>query len=134
MRVPKYSWFLWTAFVAALLFFSIRMRILPGTTPREAQRYSAPKGFQILDVVMQLIRDDYLDERDPVQTAEGAFRGMVNSLDPLSCYLNKDLTARYLAGGDMDPGLIIYKRYGTFPLIAGVIENSPADKAGIKAG
>jgi C-terminal peptidase prc len=136
MRVPKYRWFLWAAFVAALLFFTIQMRILPGSSPRTAQRYGSAKGFQLLDAVWQLIRDDYLDVREAAPTAEGAYRGIVNSLDVLSGYLNKELTARYLARGtrDKDPGLVVFKRYGTFPVVAAAIEDSPARKAGLKIG
>jgi C-terminal peptidase prc len=33
-----------------------------------------------------------------------------------------------------DIGLVLYKRYGSFPQVAGIIENSPAQKHGIQAG
>lgn len=130
--MPKYRLVLLTVFVAALLFFLIQMRILPGT----AQRNSFPKGFELVDILMQLIRNDYLEERDPVQTAEGAYRGIVNSLDPVSSYLTKDLTAKYAARkpGDTEPGLFIYKKYETFPVVVGVVPGSPAEKADIKPG
>ncbi len=138
MRVPKYRLALWTAFVAALFFFIIQMRILPGTSPRTAQRFTPPtnSSFRLLDGVFQLIKEDYLDERDPLQTAEGAFRGMLNSLDPLSAYLNRDLTAQYLARSpkDKQAGLVMYKKFGSFPVVAGVIAGSPAEKAGVKVG
>ncbi len=136
MKTPKYRIALWVAFAAAALFFSVRMGILPLASARPVQRYAAPHGFQFLDIVFQLIRDDYLEERDPVQTAEGAYRGMVNSLDSLSSYLPKDLSARYLARrwDDKDAGLILYKKYGTFPLIVAVVPDSPAAKAGIETG
>jgi carboxyl-terminal processing protease len=131
MKVPRYRWFLWAAFLAAALFFVIQMRFLPG-----GLKPAAPKGFELLDSLMRLIRTDYLEEKDPVQTAEGTYRGLVNSLDPLSAYLNKDLTAKYLArtGRETDPGVIILKRYAGFPQVMAVVENSPAEKAGIKAG
>lgn len=132
MRIPRYRLVLLTVFVASLLFFLIQMRILPGT----AQRNSFPKGFELVDILMQLIRNDYLEERDPVQTAEGTYRGIVNSLDPVSSYLNKDLTAKYAARkpGDTEPGLFIYKKYETFPVVVGVVPGSPAEKADIKLG
>ncbi|MGA2532817.1 MAG: S41 family peptidase [Candidatus Aminicenantales bacterium] len=130
--MPRYRLVLLTVFVASLLFFLIQMRILPGT----AQRSSFPKGFELVDILMQLIRNDYLEERDPVQTAEGTYRGIVNSLDPVSSYLNKDLTAKYAArkAGDTEPGLFIYKKYETFPVVVGVVPGSPAEKADIKPG
>jgi carboxyl-terminal processing protease len=132
MRMPRYRLVLLTVFVASLLFFLIQMRILPGT----AQRNSFPKGFELVDILMQLIKNDYLEERDPVLTAEGTYRGIVNSLDPVSSYLNKDLTAKYAARkpGDTEPGLFIYKKYETFPIVVGVVPGSPAEKADIKPG
>ena len=131
MKVPRYRWFLWAAFLAAALFFVFQMRFLPG-----GFKPAAPKGFELLDSLMRLIRNDYLEERDPVQTAEGAYRGLVNSLDPLSAYLNKDLTAKYLAqtGRETDPGVVILKRYASFPQAVSVVEGSPAEKIGIKIG
>jgi carboxyl-terminal processing protease len=131
MKVPRYRWFLWTAFLAAALFFVIQMGFLPG-----GFKPAAPKGFELLDSLMRIIRNDYLEVRDPAQTAEGAYRGLVNSLDPLSAYLNKDLAARYLAltGGETDPGVVILKRYASFPQVASVVEGSPAEKIGIKLG
>jgi hypothetical protein len=68
MKVPRYRWFLWAAFLAAALFFVIQMRFLPG-----GLKPAAPKGFELLDSLMRLIRTDYLEEKDPVQTAEGTF-------------------------------------------------------------
>ena len=131
MKVPRYRWFLLAAFLAAALFFGFQMRFLPGVG-----KTAAPKGFELLDSVMRLIRNDYLEERDPIQTAEGTYRGLVNSLDPLSAYLNKDLAAKYLVltGGETDPGVVILKRYASFPQVVSVLENSPAEKMGIKLG
>ena len=131
MKVPRYRWFLWTAFLAAALFFIVQMGFLPGSF-----KQAAPKGFELLDSLMRLVRNDYLEVRDPVQTAVGAYRGLVNSLDPLSAYLTKDLAAKYLAmsGKETDPGVVILKRYASFPQVASVVENSPAEKAGIKLG
>jgi C-terminal peptidase prc len=132
MKIPRYRVVLLGLCFASLLFFLFEMRILPGTS----QRGPVPKGFQLLDGLMYLIRNDYLEERDPVQTAEGAYRGVVNSLDPVSCYLTKDMAAREAAGrpAAMGPGLTVFKRYGSFPQVVGVVPGSPAEKAGIELG
>ncbi len=131
MKVPRYRWFLWAAFLAAALFFGFQMRFLPG-----GFKPAAPKGFELLDSLMRLIRNDYLEVRDPGQTAEGAYRGLVNSLDPLSAYLSKDLAMKYsaLTGAETDPGVVILKRYASFPQVVSVVANSPAEKIGIKPG
>jgi carboxyl-terminal processing protease len=131
MRVPRYRWFLWAACLAAALFFFTQMRFLPG-----GLRSAPPRGFELLDSLMRLIRNDYLEERDPVQTAEGAYRGLVNSLDPLSAYLSRDLAEKYSAlnGGETEPGIVLLKRYAAFPQVVSVVEGSPAEKIGIKIG
>jgi len=38
----------------------------------------------LLEAVIRLIRNDYLEEKNPLQTVDGSFRGLVNSLDGLS--------------------------------------------------
>ena len=131
MKVPRYRWFLWAAFLAATLFFVFQMGFLPG-----GLKQAAPKGFELLDSLMRLVRNDYLEERDPVETAEGAYRGLVNSLDPLSAYLSRDLAAKYLAlnGRETEPGIVLLKRYAAFPQVVSVVDGSPADKIGIKLG
>jgi carboxyl-terminal processing protease len=131
MKVPRYRWFLWAATLAAVVFFVSQMSFLPG-----GHGATAARGFELLDSLMSHIRNDYLEERDPVQTAEGTFRGLVNSLDPLSAYLSKDLAASYKArtGRETDPGMVVLKRYAAFPQVVAVVEKSPAEAAGVKMG
>lgn len=131
MKVPRYRWFLWAATLAAALFFAVQMRFLPS-----GHGATAARGFELLDSLISHIRNDYLDERDPIQTAEGTCRGLVNSLDPLSAYLSKDLAATYRAqtGRETEPGVVVLKRYAAFPQVVAVVDKSPAEAAGIKLG
>jgi carboxyl-terminal processing protease len=131
MKVPKYRWILWAATLAAAIFFVLEMGFLS-----RGQAGQAARGFELFDSLISHIRNDYLEERDPVETSEGTFRGLVNSLDPLSAYLSKDLVAAYAAGNghEAEPGLVILKRYAAFPQVVAVAEKSPAETAGIKPG
>jgi len=131
MKVPKYRWILWAATLAAAVFFVVEMGFLSRGHASQAAR-----GFELLDTLVSHIRNDYLEERDPVETSEGTFRGMVNSLDPLSAYLSKDLVAAFTTGTghDPEPGLVVLKRYAAFPQVVSVAEKSPAEAAGIKPG
>lgn len=130
-NVPRYRWFLWAAALAAALFFVTQMDLLRGKPGAQVS-----KGFELLDSLMSHIRRDYLEERDPLQTAEGTYRGLVNSLDPLSAYLSKDLVDRYraLTGRETGPGTVVLKRYAAFPQVVGVTPKSPAEAAGIRLG
>ena len=121
-----------TALIAVLLFFAFQRNVLDGVS----SRMTAARGLSILRNVMYLIRHDYIEERDPGRTADGAFKGLVNSLDSLSGYLDRELTSKLLERSRhrMDPGLVLNKKYGNFPLVVGVIPGSPAEKAGILPG
>jgi len=131
MKVPKYRWFLWAATAAAAVFFVLQMDFLS-----RGHAGTAARGFELLDSLISHIRNDYLEERDPVATAEGTYRGLVNSLDPLSAYLPKDLVDAYTArtGQEAEPGIVVLKRYASFPQVVAVAEKSPAEAAGIKPG
>jgi carboxyl-terminal processing protease len=131
MKVPRYRWFLWAAAVAAAVFFILQMGYLS-----RGHATTAAKGFDLLDALMGHVRNDYLEVRDPVETAEGTFRGLVNSLDPLSAYLSRDLAAAYAAttGRETGPGIVVLKRYAAFPQIVAVVEESPAERAGLELG
>lgn len=131
MKVPRYRWFLWAATLAAAVFFLLET----GTLSRGHATPPA-RGFELLDTLMSHIRNDYLEERDPLQTAEGTFRGLVNSLDPLSAYLSKDLVEGYrsLPARRAETGAVILKRYAGFPQVVAVHEKSPAQAAGLQLG
>ena len=100
-------------------------------------RSSLPKNLDLLEDVIRLIKNDYLEEKDPTRIMDGSFKGLVNSLDSNSGYLDSESTSRFLNQRDAlakEPGVIFYKSYGAFPLIVGLIENSPAEKAGLRIG
>lgn len=121
------------ALIAGVLFFWLERRILPGDS-----RPAAPqKNIDLVESVVRIIRSNYVDEPDAARTMRGAFQGMVNSLDALSSFLDKAEVVK-LADPDRsrykDLGLILFKRASNFPLVVGLIEGSPAQKAGIQAG
>ncbi|UCE20761.1 MAG: PDZ domain-containing protein [Candidatus Aminicenantes bacterium] len=98
---------------------------------------SPDNSFDLLAIVIHNIRNNYIEEVNPEQTMTGALKGMVNSLDALSCYLDQESMQRHSQRMETDLkdiGVVLYKRYGTFPLVIGIIENSPAQKRGIQIG
>ncbi len=116
------------------LFFvfekSIVRAVAAGSTP-------PPKNIYLLEAVIRLIKNDYIEEKDAVKTMDGSFQGLVNSLDNTSSYLDKKSTARYLDQKDAqlrEPGIGLFKEYGAFPQIVGIVENSPAEKSGLQVG
>ncbi len=98
---------------------------------------SPPKNLYLLETVLRHIRNDYIEELAPLKAIEGSFKGLVNSLDSCSGYLDKENTARYLEqkqGLYKEPGLILFKKYGAFPVVVGLVEGSPAEKAELMLG
>jgi C-terminal processing protease CtpA/Prc len=121
------------ALVAGALFFVVQGRFLPGGSQ---QRFSATEPGDLLKTVMWYIRTSYVEERDAAQTVEGAYRGLVNSIDRLSSYLDPEAAARYFSRESalQETGLVIAKIYNNFPLVIDVREGSPAEKAGLRPG
>ncbi len=115
------------------LFFLLEMTYLRGISSRSG----TPKNLFLLEAVIRLIRNDYLEEKDPLRVMDGSYKGLVNALDSASGYLDAETTKRYLdsqAGPLFEPGIVLFKRYGAFPQVTGIIENSPAEKEGLEFG
>ncbi len=124
-----------TLFVG-LLFLVPFFLLVEKSSLREFSRSSPPKNLHLLETVFRYIRNDYIEEIDPTKVIEGTFRGLVNSLDSCSGYFDRQVTARYLTQKESlqaEPGLILFKK-GGFPVVVGLIENSPAEKAGLRLG
>lgn len=133
MAVKKQRLFLLTILAAVLLFFLFDKGFLPGISSKS----SPYKSFKLLGSVIGLVKSEYIVEVNPEKTMKGALKGLIDSLDVLSSYLDKARATKYSELENMqfaDIGVILSKSHGTFPLVVGVIENSPADKKGIKIG
>lgn len=132
MRSSRLRLVFLTACVGLCLFFVLERGFLPGVPQRPSFR-----GFDLLGSVARLVKNDYIEERDPARTMEGACRGLIDSLDPVSSYFGRDAAARYLRRDSRwaDIGIVLFKRsHGLFPQVAGLVEGSPAEKAGVRLG
>jgi len=124
---------LFAALAFIFLFFLLEKSFLPGLL----SKLSPDRNFELLGRVIQLIKNDYIEEANPAKTMKGAFKGMVDSLDVLSSYLDKESVLRYGQRKEAslkDIGIVLYKKYGSFPQVVGINENSPAEKKGIQIG
>jgi len=133
MAIKKERLLLIVLLIAVSLFFLLERRFLPGVT----SKLSPYKSFELLGNVIGLIKRDYIEEVNPERTMKGALKGMIDSLDFLSSYLDKDNVLKYRQLKNTafnDTGIILYKGYGSFPMVIGVVENSPAEKKGIQIG
>ncbi len=121
------------ALAAGVLFFWVVRLIRPAVAATPA----AQSGADLTEAVVRLIRADYVEEPNAKTTMEGGFRGLVNSLDALSSYLDKDAVAKRADAAlpaYKDLGLILFKRASSFPVVVGLVEGAPAEKAGLRVG
>ena len=102
-------------------------------------RASAPQGMSVVEEAWNIIFQDYVDkgELDAQALAQGAIRGMVEALDdPYTAYLDTtayELSQRSLEGKFEGIGAHVTAEDGQVVIIA-PIADSPAERAGIKAG
>jgi carboxyl-terminal processing protease len=125
--------FLLLILVVLTFIFLLETNLLP----RLPSKPSPQKELDLVTKVISLIRHNYIEEPEPVKTMNGAFKGLVDSLDPLSCYLDKEGVLRYSKHQELklkDIGVVLFKSYGFFPQVVGLIENSPAQEGGVKIG
>src|SRR5215204_453574 len=92
--------------------------------------------LRIFESVLQHIQNDYVDEPNLEKVRAGALRGLAYGLDPYSSYLTadqvKDFQAKKqntLAGIGAE-----FSQVSSYLYVIAVIKDSPADKAGLKAG
>jgi carboxyl-terminal processing protease len=86
--------------------------------------------------VYKRVKASYVDKVDDKQLMEGAIQGMLNTLDPHSAFLDKSdfqSLQTQIDGEYGGLGLSVTQEDGAVKVIAPTID-TPADKAGIKAG
>ncbi|WP_022671174.1 S41 family peptidase [Hippea alviniae] len=92
--------------------------------------------LKIFAKVMAIIEHDYVDNVSQTKLINDAIKGMVSSLDPHSSYMTKDeykelkITTTGKFGG---LGMVVTMKDGILTVVS-PIEDTPAFKAGIKAG
>lgn len=133
MAEKNYKILLLTVIAVILILFIVPNNFLPNVT----QKSSKNKNLYLLQNVAELIRDYYVETPNPTKTMKGAFRGLIGPLDPLSSYLDPQNVIKYKTLNSTtfkEPGIIVLKKFGTYPVVIGIKENSPAEKAGIEVG
>jgi len=85
--------------------------------------------------VLSLITDNYVDAVDSDGLLEGAYDGMLGSLDPNGAFLTPEevLEWKRPGAGSADPGIVGVKVHGSLSVVY-VAADSPAADAGLVAG
>lgn len=122
--------------ISALLILSVLFYAKWSVTGVNAQPQSTYEELKVFTEVLSLIKKNYVEEVKTKDIIQGAIKGMVSSLDPHSAYLTPDAYKELQVetkGEFGGIGIQIGIKDNVLTVIA-PIEDTPAYKAGIKAG
>jgi carboxyl-terminal processing protease len=112
--------------------------LLGNFAPTFAQQPINDAGAQIriFESVLQHIQNDYVDEPNLEKVRAGALRGLAYGLDPYSSYLTAEQVKDFQANKTSNKVGIgaEFSQVSSYLYLVSVIKDSPADKAGLKAG
>lgn len=132
----------WIVSTLVALIVVVALGVVPAATAQGSGPAESDRALRLFQQVYAFIQDNYVDQVDPSVLIEGAMRGMFESLgDPHSAYLSSD-DMRSLtdttSGSFGGVGMYINKpaRVGepTFVEVVAPIEDTPAFRAGLRAG
>jgi len=116
-----------------LLFFIISLFIFEKSFSENSDIY---KKIDLFGDVLEKINEEYVDEIDQSKSMDAAINGLLQSLDPYSAYMTPESfegmqteTAGEFGGLGIEVGM----EAGVVKVIS-PIDNTPASKAGLKAG
>src|SRR5262245_31566647 len=126
----KFAIVISSTFLTALLVIGV---VMGDSTSADG----AYRQLSVYTEVLSRIKSEYVEEPDIKQVTAGALQGMLESLDPFSCYLTadqyKELQKRKADSQQGGVGLVISKRFGIV-FILSAQPGSPAAKAGLGTG
>jgi len=108
----------------------------PGTGVEQADAATDYQQLQKFSRVMEMVRQAYVEEVGDEKLIDGALSGMLSSLDPHSTYLDKEMFKQMnvdTSGEFGGLGVEISAAEGGIRIVS-PIEDTPAYRAGIKAG
>ena len=108
-------------------------------TSNKVYSQNIDKLYEKIDLfgeVLEKIQDEYVEEVDQVEIMDSAINGALQSLDPYSAYMNPEIfeeSQTETSGEFGGLGIEVSMEAGVVKVIA-PIDDTPAAKAGIKAG
>ena len=129
-----------TSEVIVLLFLTCFVSLLMGGLVSYRINYNSSKSIdnELKEFIenYDYVVNNYYDKVDKTKLVDSAIAGMLNSLDKNSSYVGTDSDNFniYLEGNYKGIGIEISQNDSDEIVIYKVFENSPADKAGLKAG
>lgn len=107
--------------------------ILGGFLGRAIARDSSYRYLSVFQDVVTLVMNNYVTPPEMDRVMDGAIRGMMEALDPDSCYLTPEEYRAFrnpTGEPQADIGVELTKRY--YLQVVAVLKDSPAEKAGVE--
>jgi carboxyl-terminal processing protease len=118
-----------------LIFFTLTFLFLFNNSFSSTNK-SLYEKIDLFGEVLEKVKDEYIDEVDQTEIMDSAINGVLQSLDPYSSYMSPELfkSMQTDTKGEFGGlGIEIGMEAGVVKVIA-PIPDTPADKAGVKAG
>jgi len=118
-----------------LLFAALILSALAFTGPVN-KYFEIAKNLEIFSNIYKELNSGYVDDLDPARTMRTGIDAMLGALDPFTNYISESEIEGYrtLSEGKYKGIGAQVKKIGEYVTILQVYENSPALKAGLKAG
>ena len=116
-----------------IILFSILIFFVNKSNSSESEIY---KKIDLFGEVLEKINKDYVDEVDQSKSMDSAINGLLQSLDPYSAYMSPEIFNEMqteTSGEFGGLGIEVSMESGVVKVIS-PIDDTPASKAGIKAG
>lgn len=131
------TWIIITNLITASVLIFVPIKTIGGKVLVNGEDYQFFKQYEKMKPINDIIKDNYYEKIDDSKMVEGAIKGMVNGLDdPYTVFMNKkefDELKTSTQGSFTGVGIYIGDKDGKIVVVA-PIEDSPAEKAGIKSG
>lgn len=131
------TWIIITNLITAFVLIFVPIKTIGGKVLVNGEDYKFFKQYEKMKPINDIVQDNYYEKIDDSKMVEGAIKGMVNGLDdPYTVFMNKkefDELKTSTQGSFTGVGIYIGDKDGKIVVVA-PIEDSPAEKAGIKSG
>ena len=128
--MKKINFFKYILTVTTVIFFIITDKAYPQNTDKLYEK------IDLFSEVLEKIQNEYVEEIDQAETMDAAINGVLQSLDPYSAYMNPEIfkeSQQDTSGEFGGLGIEVSMEAGVVKVIS-PIDDTPASKAGVKAG
>jgi carboxyl-terminal processing protease len=121
--------------VVFVLFLFLGVNTRGVSAAGDQSQDGAYRQINVYGEVLQHVQNDYVEDPNIPSVTNGALRGLLESLDADSSYLNPTDYKAYKEdkGGKAQVGINVSKRYG-YATVVSVVPSSPAEKANLGDG